>query len=182
MVNVDKALIVGDFNIHVDNTNDALGLAFTDLINSFGAKLNITGTTHRFNHTLDLIISHGIYHTNIDIVPQIDDVTDHFLASCMLHINDFNYMALCYHQGRTIVPATKDRFTNNLPELSQLLYVPITTDELDKITSNMGTILSNTLETVAPTKLKKVREKLAASWYNSYIHSLKKETRNLERK
>ncbi len=31
-LNVDKALIVGDFNIHVDNTNDALGFAFTDLI------------------------------------------------------------------------------------------------------------------------------------------------------
>ncbi len=60
MVNVDKALIVGDFNIHVDNTNDALGLAFTDLINSFGVKQNVTGPTHRFNHTLDLIILHGI--------------------------------------------------------------------------------------------------------------------------
>ncbi len=42
LVNADKALIVGDFNIHVDNTNDALGLAFTDLINSFGVKQNIT--------------------------------------------------------------------------------------------------------------------------------------------
>ncbi len=76
----------------------------------------------------------------------------------MLH-NDFNYMAPRYRPGRTIVPATKDRFTNNLPDLSQLLYVPINTDELDKITSNMGTIFSNTLESVAPIKLKKVREK-----------------------
>ncbi len=50
--------------------------------------------------------------------------------------------------------------------LSQLLCVPITTDEIDKITSNMGTIFSNTLETVAPIKLKKVREKRAAPWYN----------------
>ncbi len=81
---------------------------------------------HRFNHTLDFIISHGIDITDIDIVPQSDDVTDHFLVSCMLHINDFNYMAPCYRPGRTIVPATKDRFTNNLPDLSQLLYVPIT--------------------------------------------------------
>ncbi len=100
----------------------------------------------------------------------------------MLHITDINYIAPRYRPGRTIVPATKDRFTNNLPDLSQLLYVPITTDDLDTITSNMGTIFSNTLETVAPIKLKKVREKCAGPWYNSYTHSLKKETRNLERK
>ncbi len=179
LVNADKALIVRDFNIHVDNTNDVLGLAFTDLINSFGVKQNVT---HRFNHTLDLIISHGIDLTDIDIVPQSDDVNDHFLVSCMLHITDINNMAPRYRPGRTIVPTTKDRFTNNLPDLSQLLCVPINTDELDTITSNMGTIFSNTLENVAPIKLKKVREKRAAQWYNSYSHSLKKETRNLERK
>ncbi len=182
LVTVDKALIVGDFNIHVDNTNDALGLAFTDLINSFGVKQNVTGPTHRFNHTLDLIISHGIDLTDIDIIPQSDDVTDHFLVSCMLHITDINYMAPRYRPGRIIIPATKYRFTNNLPDLSQLLCVPINTDELDTITSNMGTIFSNMLETVAPIKLKKVREKRAAPWYNSYTHSLKKETRILERK
>ncbi len=152
MVNVDKALIVGDFNIHVDNTNDALGLAFTDLINSFGVKQKVTRPTHHFNHTLDLIISHGIDLTDIDIVPQSDDVTDPFLLSCMLHVTDISYMAPRYRPGRTIVPATKDRLTNNLTDLSQLLCVPIHTDELDKITSNMGTIFSNTLETVAPIK------------------------------
>ncbi len=197
LVNFDKALIVGDFNIHVDNTNDALGLAFTDLINSFGVKLNVTGPTYRFNHTLDLIISHGIDLTDIDIVPQSDDVTDHFLVPCMLHITDINLYGsalssrqnYCSSKG-TIIPlnwkstksSTKDRFTNNLPDLSQLLCVPINTDELDTITSNMGTIFSNTLETVAPIKLKKVREKCAAPCYNSYTHSLKKETRILERK
>ncbi len=63
-----------------------------------------------------------------------------------------------YRPGRTIVPATKDRFTNNLPDLSQLLCVPINTNELDKMTSNMGSILSNTLETVAPIKLKRLEE------------------------
>ncbi len=45
--------------------------------------------------------------------------------------------------GRTIVPATKDIFTNNLPDLSQLFCVSIKTNELDKINSNMGTIFSN---------------------------------------
>ncbi len=57
LANFDKELIVRYFNIHVDNTNDALGLAFKDLINSFGVKQNVTGPTHRFNNMLDLIIS-----------------------------------------------------------------------------------------------------------------------------
>ncbi len=51
LVNVDKALIVGDFNIHVDNTNDALALAFTDLINYFGVKKNASFYSYtRFNY------------------------------------------------------------------------------------------------------------------------------------
>ncbi len=111
-VSLHRPQLHRDFTIHVDNTNDALGLAFTDLINSFGVKQNVTGPTHRFNHTPDLIISHGIDLTDIDIVPQSDDVTDHLLVSCMLHITDINYMAPRYRPGRIIVPATKDRFTN----------------------------------------------------------------------
>ncbi len=47
------------------------------------------------------------------------------------------------------------------------------TNELDKITSNMGNIFSNMLETVSPIKLKKVREKRAVLCY-IYTHSLKK--------
>ncbi len=107
LVNVDKALIeAGDFNIPVDNTNDALGLAFTDLINSFGVKQNVT-PTHRFNHTLDLIISHGIDLTDIDIVPQSDDVTDHFLVLCMLRITDINYMAPRYRRAELLFQPLK---------------------------------------------------------------------------
>ncbi len=87
------------------------------------------------------------------------------------NITDNNYKAPRYRLGRTIVPAARDRFTNNLPELSQLLYVPKTTDELDKITSSMGTIFSNTLETVAPIKLKKVRKTCCAMVQQLYPFS-----------
>ncbi len=139
-----------------------MSLLFTKFTIYFGVKQNVTGPTHNFNHTLDLIISHGIDLTDIDIIPQSDDVTDHFLVSCMLHINDINYMAPRYRPGRIIIPATKDRFTNNLPDLSQLLGVPINTDELYTITSNIfsnRSIFSNMLETVAPIKLKKGQRK-----------------------
>ncbi len=103
-----------------------------------------------------------------------------YRACCILLI--LNIWLHVISPGRPIVPVTKDRFTNNLPDLSQLLCVPINKNELDKNTRNIGTIFSNTLETDASIKLKKVREKRAAPWYNSYTNSLKKETRNLERK
>ncbi len=128
MVNVDKALIVRDFNINVDNTNYALGLAFTNLINSFGVKQNVIGPTHRYNHMLDLIIWHGIDLTDIDIVPQSDDVTDHFLVSCMLHITDIKYIWLRIIVQTELLFQPLKTFTNNLPDLSQLLYVPISTN------------------------------------------------------
>ncbi len=49
----DKVLIVGDFNIHVDNEKDALGSAFIDILNSIGVRQHVSGPTHCRNHTLD---------------------------------------------------------------------------------------------------------------------------------
>jgi len=54
---------------------DALGVAFTDLLNSFGVKQNATRPSHHFNYTLDLIISHGTNITDIDILVMMSLIT-----------------------------------------------------------------------------------------------------------
>ncbi len=79
----DKILIVGDFNIHVDNEKDALGSAFIDILNS----IRVRQYTHCQNHTLNLILSHGIYVNGVDILQQSDDISDHYLVLCKIHIN-----------------------------------------------------------------------------------------------
>ncbi len=79
--------IYGDFNIHSDEADDVLGLAF---INS-----NVTRSTYYLNHTLDLIISDWVDINDIDISPQIDDVTDHYLVSCTLNANKLYEMTSC---------------------------------------------------------------------------------------
>ncbi len=68
----DKVLIVGDFNIHVDNEKDAL--------NSIGVRQHVSGPTHCQNHTLDLITSHGIDVNGVEILQQSDDISDHYLV------------------------------------------------------------------------------------------------------
>ncbi len=73
----DRVLIVGDFNIHVDNEKDALGSAFIDILNSIGVRQHVSGPTHSRNHTLDLILSHGIDVNGVEILQQSDDISDH---------------------------------------------------------------------------------------------------------
>ncbi len=150
VVTVDRALIVGDFNIHIDNENDTLGLAFIDILNSLGVRQNVTGPTHRHNHTLDLILSYGVDVDTIEILPQSDDISDHYLVSCMLRSANVNQYTPRYHSGRTILLTTKDSFTNNLPDLSHKLSKPQSLEELDEITENINTVFSSTLDSVAP--------------------------------
>ncbi len=126
----DKVLIVGDFNIHVDNEKDALGSAFIDILNSIGVRQHVSGPTHSRNHTLDLILSHGIDVSGVEILQQSDDISDHYLVLCKLHIVKAVNSIPSYKYGRTITSTTKDCFVSNLPDLSQFLSISNSSEQL----------------------------------------------------
>ncbi len=122
MLAADKVLIVGDFNIHVDNEKDALGSAFIDILNSIGVRQHVSGHTHCRNHTLDAILSHGTDVNDIETLQQSDDILDHYLVLCKLHtVAKTVNSTPCYKYGKIITSTTKDCFVNNLPDLSKFL-------------------------------------------------------------
>jgi hypothetical protein len=57
ILSVEPLLIVGDFNLHVDDPNDAVAVAFLDTLESLNLEQHVTGPTHVHNHTLDLAIT-----------------------------------------------------------------------------------------------------------------------------
>ncbi len=136
---LDKVLIVGDFNIHVDNEKDALGSAFIDILNSVGVRQHVSGPTHGRNHTLDLILSHGIDVSGVEILQQSDDISDHYLVLCKLHIVRTVNSIPSYKYGRTITSTTKDCFVSNLPDLSQFLSISNSSEQLD-VTETMDSL------------------------------------------
>jgi len=71
----------------MQNANEkyALGLAFRDILKS-GVQQYVSGPTHCRNHTLHLILSHGISVDAVEILQQSDDISDHYLVSCILHL------------------------------------------------------------------------------------------------
>ena len=50
-------LIVGDFNLHVDDGDDFQARRFVDILESYNLKQYVTGATHISGHTLDLVIT-----------------------------------------------------------------------------------------------------------------------------
>ncbi len=153
-----KVLIVVDFNIHIDNEKDALGSAFIDILNSIGVRQNISGPTHCKNHALDLRLSHGIDVNSVDILQQSDDISNHYLVLCKLHIAKAVNSTPCYKYRRTITSTTKDCFVSNLPDLSQFLSISNSAEKLDDVTETMDSLFYSTLDTIAPLRLRKIQE------------------------
>ncbi len=45
----------------------------------------------------------------------------------------------------------------------------------------MNSLFSNTLDTIAPSRLRKIKEKSPTPWYNEHTHALKRAARKMER-
>ncbi len=103
----DKVLIVGDFNIHVDNEKDTLGSAFIDILNSIGVRQHMSGPTHCRNHTLDLILSHGIDVNGVEILQQSNDISDHYLVLCRVGYRLVFFRYRCQIDTFKTVPVPK---------------------------------------------------------------------------
>ena len=82
--NPQYLIIMGDFNIHIDNATDSFSKSFADILSSGNLKEHVNGSTHRFGHTLDLAISRH----NKQLVQNVDVLTrfagDHSPLLCTL--------------------------------------------------------------------------------------------------
>ncbi len=75
-------------------------------------------------------VSHGIDVSGVEILQQRDDISDHYLVLCKLHIVKAVNSIPSYKYGRPFTSTTKDCFVSNLPDLSQFLSNPTAQNNL----------------------------------------------------
>ncbi len=153
---------------------------FWSILNSIGVRQHISGPTHCRNHTLNWILSHGIDVNGVEVLQQSDDISDHYLVFCKLHIAKAVNSTPCYKYGRTITSTTKDCFVNNLSYSSQFLSTSNSAEKLDDLTETMDSLLSSTLDTISPLCLRKIKENSLIPWYNEHTRTLKRAARKME--
>lgn len=59
-IKLNKILLLGDINVHVDDKSCHTASEFLSPLDSFNFTQHITGPTHSGGHTLDLILSLGL--------------------------------------------------------------------------------------------------------------------------
>ncbi len=141
----------------------------------------MSGPTYYQNHTLDLILSHGIDVNGVDVLQQSNYISDHYLVLSKLHIAKSVNLTPSYKYGRTITSTTKDCFVSNLPDLSQFLSISNSAEKLDDVTETMDSLFSSTLDMVAPLRLRKNKEKSPTPSYNEHTRALKRAAQKMER-
>ncbi len=78
-IDFDYVIIVGDFNIHVDNPQDSGTKELFCGLDNYGLTHHVMKPTHKKGHTLDLVISKGLYISKV-VVTDVA-LSDH---SCVL--------------------------------------------------------------------------------------------------
>ena len=83
-------LILGDFNIHLDNPSLQGTNSFLNIIDSFDLKQHVNFPTHESGHTLDLLISRSSSSLINNIYPSFPALSDHdaVLATLSVSVKD----------------------------------------------------------------------------------------------
>ena len=174
----ERTLICGDANLHVDNVSDAVAMSFLQLLHSLDFNQHIEGPTHKHGHTLDLVISKGLYIT-FDRAIVKPELSDHDLLCFNMAVSDpgKNNREYTILKRRFFSSSAADEFPRHLTCVSPLPDTPSVND----MVQHYNLKLESALDIVAPMKTKKKYNSRATPWIDEHMRSLKKECRRAER-
>ncbi|KAJ1119266.1 hypothetical protein NDU88_007452 [Pleurodeles waltl] len=177
LIMAPKAIILGDFNIHFDNTRDLLVAEFFNLMEILDWVLKDGMATHRAGHTLDGIFTHPEEDLYLSTTPV--EWTDHALLM-------FKFLAR--QQPITPIPQKKlIRAWRNI-EAEQLKVTLIHNWNEPKVSMlsplarfNLG--ISQAMDTLAPARFSAsgTRKKPNQPWYSQALKILQRRYRQKER-
>ncbi len=172
-------LVVGDFNIHVDDANDPSANSFLDILTVYGLTQHVTEPTHLSGHTLDLLITYDVVPSDISVCPL--NLSDHCSVSFSLH-NTLPQLAVTDTISRRNIKAIDmTKFIGCIQE-SGLATLPECTDDPNEIASSINSYLVSALDTVAPIRLQRVKLYRDGFLFPKKLEKMRRKKRKLEKR
>ena len=170
-------LILGDFNIHVDEADNNQAQQYLDLLNSYNIAQHVNEPTHISGHTLDHVLSPVSYPApRIEVTDQ--RVSDHFTLVCSLQLASpqAEPRRISYRCLKKIVPALFSEDVHRSPLNNQ------TTSSVDEQVLACESVLSDLIDGHASLRSSNVPDRQTALWYNDAIRAAKQDRRRCERR
>ncbi|XP_059188467.1 uncharacterized protein LOC131971162 [Centropristis striata] len=168
-------ILLGDFNIHIDNPSNIFAKDFTSLLDCLGITQHVNLPTHNKGHILDLICCTDITPTNLD-------VTDFPISDHKAVLFDIRTQLHKAKEQRTIsFRNIKHIVTTDLSTLISSYPSPPPASSLTDLVTHYNNCLSSSLTALAPLKTRSVSFTHTAPWFTPELRQLKATGRRLER-
>lgn len=176
----DNILIIGDFNIHINNSTDPLSKAFLDIIDTCGLTQFVCEPTHRGGNTLDLVLTRGIPVSALMVSSYVSALSDHYLIKFEIELICPRRNCNDTYSSRRITASTVSLLSEQLPSFLAPLSGHV--GSLDNLTNELNSTLTNALDSIAPLVTKRHSTRKLAHWFTNDTRALKLACRKLERR
>jgi hypothetical protein len=172
-----KLIILGDFNFHWEQHNDADKIHMQQLLDSAGLQQQVTGAPHTSGHCLDLVISRGP--DNLITSTCVSSLlSDHHAIHCCLSLKKMPLprKTVTYRKYKAI---DHELFRKDL-SLTPLIVSPATS--LDELLMQYSTSLQDLINEHAPLKTKVTALRPSVPWFTADIAQAKRQRQKCEEK
>ena len=164
---------MGDFNIHINDSEDQDAQTLQDTLNAFNLKQHINIPIHNLGHTIDLIITSNDY-----MGPSIPGsyISDHRMITLNTNIPKLK-------------PKTEIKSVHNLTDnkvqqfIDEFNNTPIlNTSNLIDATNQLNSEILRTMDKIAQQQFKKITSRIKKPWYDNDLKHQRQIVKNRERK
>ena len=168
-------IIMGDFNLHVNNENDDDSMNFLGMMLALGLKQNVMFDTHKLANTLDLIFTETDSTITVKLVYKGKQLLDHTMVHMVLSLRKDKY--------EKHVIQFRDLTNLNYEELADdinIWYALGEERDIDIVSAWFNQELSDALEKHAPMQSKSVIDRKRVPWFIEEVKNSKHIMRRCE--
>ena len=144
-MNDTNVIILGDFNLHVNDPNDDNAMNFIETTKALALEQHVKFPTHTSGNTLDLVLTELFNDQKIQQCTQYDFISDHCIVKCYLTIKrpDITRKVPSYCKLKDI----------NIQHMVNSIHLDYD-DDLDGLVEQLDKALSKALDEVASIQTK----------------------------
>ena len=141
IMNDTNVIVLGDFNLHVNDPNDDNAMNFIESTQAIALEQHVNFSTHLSGNTLDLVFTEQFNGLKIQKCTQDDFILDHCIVKCNLNVKrpDITRKVISYCKLNDI------NIQNMMNSFSTTYF-----DDLDGLVEQFDKALSKALDKVAP--------------------------------